>query len=934
LLDSLSLTLSPGTHLGPYEILAPLGAGGMGEVYRAKDSRLGRTVALKVLPEDFLDDEERKQRFEREARLLATLSHPGIAAIYSFEEISDSSSSSSRHILVMELVEGEDLAQRLANGPLPLEESLSYARQIAEALEAAHEKGVVHRDLKPANIKVTPDGRVKLLDFGLAKIFEGDAAGGSAPSVTHSPTLTARATAAGMILGTAAYMSPEQARGKPLDKRTDVWAFGCVLFEMLTGKRAFEGETVSDTLAAVLLKEPDWSALPEQTPGKIRDLLRKCLRREAKQRLHDIADARLEVEELTAASASSFSGSLGSSGSSGSSFSSPFEEKTPGPSPAGGRSAAATSARGSKKSLFLSWAVAAAFAAAAGALALRAPAPRREMPLVQLELRVPEGVTLGSSMALSPDGRRIAFAASDEKDVERLYVRTLDSVGAQPLAGTEGARFPFWSPDGTAIAFFTADRLARVNAAGGPALTICPVVDGRGGTWSPRGVIVFAPGVRMPLHRVSATGGIPVPVSVFGPKDYTHRWPQILPDGAHFIYLCLSEDAGRAGLRVASLDGTEDVFLASTRGRAVYDAGRLLYVRETGLYAQPFDPGRRKLSGEPALVVDGIVVEGENGWTGLAAFTAAGDGTLVYRRRANPRQNLTWFDRAGKALGTVGETNALAEPFWFADRRRIGITVTDPRTELQDLWQVDLTRGAWTRLTFGPRTNSTGISSPDGRFLYFSSNRAERMGLFRRPLDGSGGDESLLATTLDNYGDFISPDGASLVYEVTTGTGRQELWRLPLAGERKPALLLAIPKAAAVHSSGSPDGKFFAYASDETGRAEVYVQRFPPSGGKWQISTGGGDQPLWRQDGQEIYFLSTDRKLMAVDISLKGEVAVGIPKLLFPIRVSQNGISDLRTQYLNAPDGKRFLVLANADDRQDHPAVVVLNWPAMVGQTK
>jgi Tol biopolymer transport system component len=333
-------------------------------------------------------------------------------------------------------------------------------------------------------------------------------------------------------------------------------------------------------------------------------------------------------------------------------------------------------------------------------------------------------------------------------------------------------------------------------------------------------------------------------------------------------------------------------------------------------------------------VVDGIVVEGENGWTGLAAFTAAGDGTLVYRRRANPRQKLTWFDRTGKSLGTVGETNVLAEPFWFADGKRLGVTVTDPRTDLPDLWQLDLARGAWTRLTFGPRANNTGMASPDGKFLYFSSNRAERMCLFRRPLDGSGEDEPLIATTLDNYGDFISPDGASLVYEIPSRTGRQELWRLPLTGERKPVLLLGMPRAAVAHSSPSPDGTFFAYASDEAGRSEVYVQRFPPSGGKWQISTAGGDQPLWREDGQEIYFLAADRKLMAADISLKGDVVVGIPRVLFPIHVSPNGISDLRTQYINAPDGKRFLVLANADDRQDQPAVVVLNWPAMMGQTK
>jgi Tol biopolymer transport system component len=548
---------------------------------------------------------------------------------------------------------------------------------------------------------------------------------------------------------------------------------------------------------------------------------------------------------------------------------------------------------------------------------------------VQFEVRVPEGASFGNSMAVSPDGRRLAFVASDEKDIERVYVRSFDSVGVQPLPGTEAARFPFWSPDGTAIAFFTGDRLARVSAAGGPTQTICPVTDGRGGTWLPRGVIVFSTGIRTALHRVSATGGVPLPATTFGPKDYTHRWPRVLPDGAHFLYLCLSDEPTRTGIRVASLDSTDDAFVVSTRGWAAYDAGRLLYVRESSLYSQPFDAGRRRLSGEPGLVVDGIVAEGESGWTGLAAFAAGGDGTLVYRRRASSRQRLTWFDRAGKSVGTVGDPAVMFEPFWFPGAQRLGIAVTDKRTDLPDLWQVDLVRGTWTRLTFGPKANNTGMASPDGKFLYFSSNRQGRMGLFRRPMDGSGGDEPVLGTSLDNYGDFISPDGGWLVYESPNESGRSDLWRLPLVGERKPVHLLGTPQAFTAHASPSPDSAFFAYASDETGRAEVYVQRFPPSGGKWQISKDGGDQPLWRADGRELYFLSSDRKLMAVELSLKGDVEVGVPKVLFPVRVPQNGISDNRSQYLPAPDGSRFLVLASADDRQDQPAVVVLNWPAI-----
>jgi Tol biopolymer transport system component len=854
----------------------------MGEVYRAKDTRVDRTVALKVLPEEFFEDEDRRARFGREARTLASLNHPGIAILFAFEEVSG------RHLLAMELVEGDGLESKIASGPLPLEESLSYAKQIAEALEAAHEKGVIHRDLKPANVKVTPEGRVKLLDFGLAKIFEGDGGTGSSPSITHSPTLTARATAAGMILGTAAYMSPEQARGKPVDKRTDVWAFGCVLFEMLTGKRAFEGETVSDTLAAILKEDPNWAALPEQTPAPVRKILRRCLQRDARLRLHDIADARLDLEELGA--------SVSASGHM------PFEENAAAPGPTVGRSASEASARGSRNSLYLSWAIAAACAAAAGVfgvLALRARAPRRDAPVMQFEVRPPEGASFGNSMALSPDGRRLAFVATDEKDVDRLYVRSFDALGALPFSGTEGARFPFWSPDGKVLAFFMGDRLVRVSAGGGPPQTICTAADGRGGTWSPRDVIVFAPGTRLPLHRVSASGGVSAPLTALGAGDYTHRWPKFLPDGVHFVYLCLSNEDGRAGVHVGSLDSPEDTFVVPTRGRADYDAGRLLYVRENTLFSQPFDEGRHKLSGEPTLIVDGIIPEGDSGWTGLAAFSGAANGTLVYRRRANVRQKLTWFDRNGKSLGTVGDPAVMAEPFWFPGAQRLGLAVSDRRTDLADLWQVDLTRGTWTRLTFGPKANNTGFVSQDGKWLYFSSAGEGRQGLHRRLLDGSGGDE---------------------------------LWRLPLAGERKPVLLLAGTQSSVAHASASPDGRFFAYTSDETGRSEVYLQRFPPSGGKWQISKDGGDQTLWRADGRELFFVSPDRKLMAVDLSLQGDVRAGGPKPLFSLRVPPNGISDNRSQYLPAPDGNRFLVLVSTDERQDQPAVVVLNWPAMGGQ--
>ena len=424
------MTLAPGARVGPYEILAPIGAGGMGEVYRAKDTRVDRTVALKVLPEEFFEDGERRARFEREARLLASLNHPGIATLYSFEELSG------RHVLSMELVEGDGLDERIAAGPLPLEESLSFAKQIAEALESAHEKGIVHRDLKPANVKVTHDGRVKLLDFGLAKIFEGDSGPGSSPAITKSPTLTARATAAGVILGTAAYMSPEQARGKPVDKRTDVWAFGCVLFEMLTGKRAFEGETVSDTLVSILSKEPDWAALPAGTPEKVKEILRKCLKRDAKLRLRDIGDARLDLEELSTAAGSSSSGRL------------PFEENPASSGATTDRSASANRERGSKTALYLSWGIAAACAAAAGALALRARAPQAAPSIRAQILLSPEELLdgVGAAVVVSPDGTRLAYVTRGPHP--RLFLRPLDRLQPVEVPESDGAVSPFFSPDG------------------------------------------------------------------------------------------------------------------------------------------------------------------------------------------------------------------------------------------------------------------------------------------------------------------------------------------------------------------------------------------------------------------------------------------------------------------------------------------------------
>ncbi|MGA7991090.1 MAG: protein kinase [Thermoanaerobaculia bacterium] len=623
------MTLSPGSRLGPYEVLAPIGAGGMGEVYRAKDARVDRAVALKVLPEEFFEDEERRARFGREAKLLASLNHPGIAVLYSFEEIPGSSPSSSRHLLAMELVEGEDLAQRISPGPLPLEESLSYAKQIAEALEAAHEKGIVHRDLKPANVKVAEHGRVKLLDFGLAKMFEGDGGPGSSPSVTHSPTLTARATAAGVILGTAAYMSPEQARGKPLDKRTDVWAFGCVLYEMLTGKRAFDGETVSDTLVSVLSKEPDYAALPEQTPAAVRKILRRCMQRDARLRLRDIGDARLDLEEP---------GAPGASGT----FT--FEENAAAPDPSVGRNASAMSTRGSKRFLYLSWAIAAAFAAAAGAA------------WVDREGRVTPIADQATSVvdpSLSPDGTRVVL---EDKDSSLWVVDLRRGTRGRLTLDHEGANaYPVWSRDGSRV-FFASNRsgdwdLYDVSAGGGPARRL---LARRGNQFpaseAPDGTLLFmerAKGSAADLWALSPDGTVaPFLVSPASKVD-----AQFSPDGRAVAYV--SDETGREEIYVRRLARPGDVVALSTEGgkepRWSPDGKEIFYRRGDSFFAATLASTGPLAVGDSKKLFEIRAASGRSQLHG--GYSVSPDGrrflVLLLDRRAIPTQInvvLNWFE--------------------------------------------------------------------------------------------------------------------------------------------------------------------------------------------------------------------------------------------------------------------------------------------------
>ncbi|MCM3875676.1 MAG: serine/threonine-protein kinase [Thermoanaerobaculia bacterium] len=932
------MTLAPGIRLGPYEVLAPLGAGGMGEVYRAKDLRVDRAVALKVLPEEFFEGEERRQRFEREARMLASLNHPGIAVLYSFEE------SGGRHLLVMELVEGDGLDQKISSGSLSLEESVSLARQIAEALEAAHEKGVVHRDLKPANVKVTPEGRVKLLDFGLAKIFEGDAGAGSSAGVTHSPTLTARGTAAGVILGTAAYMSPEQARGKPVDKRTDVWAFGCVLFEMLTGKRAFEGETVTDVLAAILTKDPDWAALPGQTPAGVRKVLRRCLQRDARLRLRDIGDARLDLEEAQA-------GPQGTSASIGTGTFI-FEENPASPGPTVGRSAPASRERGSKKSLsvLLPWAVAAAFAAAAGALALRARAPQAPAPpSLTASLLPPEGWTfdlLGGPPVLSPDGSRLAFVVTDGKK-NQLCVRSLATGEALLLSGSEGVRNPFWSHDGRMIGFMgQLTGLAAIPSSGGAVEFIAASGPGRGGNWGPDGTILYSPALLNAIFRVTPgqKGRVAVTTVDEARGESSHQWPEFLPDGKHFLFIVQRVDRetrrNESELYLQALGSKDRKLLVKAASRAMVVPGHLLYTWNGSLMAQPFDAGRLETIGDPFVVVPRVqyLVDG-----GTGIFTASAGGLLVYAAGGTiGNSRLTVYDRSGKALRTVGEVGNYWTPRVSPDGRIVVSEAIDSVSSNRDIWTFDAVGAEQpVRRTFDPGEDYTPVFSPDGKRFAFGSFRKGAWFIFEKTLAG-GDEERLIARAapsgpapapspadafLGPGSKFLTdwtPDGRSIVFNGSTAEMADDIWLLS-AAEGRAREFLRTP-ASERDAAFSRDGLWVAYMSNETGRQEVYVRPASGAGGKWQISAGGGSQPRWSRDGRELFYLAEGFRLTAVSVKTGSAFEKGTPHELFTLQSRRTNIP----QYDPFPDGQRFVVNTVVTEKASTPLTLVQNWTARV----
>jgi serine/threonine-protein kinase len=838
------MSLTTGTRIGSYEVVSAIGAGGMGEVYRARDTKLNRDVALKILPAEFAADPDRLARFKREAQVLASLNHPNIAAIYGLE---GQDGREGPLALVLELVEGPTLADRIAQGPLPIDDALPIAKQIAEALEAAHEQGIVHRDLKPANIKVRPNGTVKVLDFGLAKAFEPASSG---IAVTNSPTITTPAmTMVGMILGTAAYMSPEQARGRLVDRRTDVWAFGCVLFEMLSGKRAFDGEDIAETIGAIIHKEPDWVALSSAAPPVVVNAIKRCLTKDPRQRIRDVGDVQLALDGV-------------------------FETELVRDS--------AASVRPRRSSRAAVWAGAAAVAAAGLAFALATWAPWRSRATpspVRLEVGIGADASVGadsgsSSIALSPDGTTLAFVTGVPR---LLYVRRLDQLRATPLAGTEGARGPFFSPDGAWIAFFAPPKLKKVAVTGGAVVTLADVSADRGGSWIDPNVIVFAGVSQAALFRVSSEGGTAEPLTMLSGRELTHRWPQILPGGKAVLY---TRHTNLVGFNEAEIvaqplpNGAPKVVQRGAYAGTYLPSGHIVYVRDRTLFAAPFDLNRLELTGPPVPAIEGLASRASGG---SAQFAVASNGTLVYLPESTSTNELPlqWMDHNGKTtpLRTAAAdwSNVVVSP----DGRRLAMDISDGRQT--DIYVYDVARDTPTRLTFGPGNSQKPVWSPDGQRIVFAkrSDKSE-LNLFWQRADGTGEAQQLTDTTFNQSAWSFHPSGKFLALHQFTPPNGDDILIVPIEGDQasgwKPGKPLPFLHAAYSERAPmfSPDGHWVAYQSTESGRDEVYVTRFPGPSGKWQISNGGGITPTWSQARKELFFAS-GTQIMVAPYTVEGD---------------------------------------------------------------
>ena len=890
-----------GHTIGPYRLQSLIGAGGMGEVYRARDTRLGRDVAIKILSQRFAAEPDRLARFEREARVLASLNHPNIATIHGIED------GGGVRALVMELVEGRTLADRLMRGAIPAPEALAVARQLADALDAAHDKGIIHRDLKPANISISSTGVVKVLDFGLAKAVRG----ASGADLSRAPTITLDATREGLIVGTAAYMSPEQARGQSVDKRTDIWAFGCVLYEMLTGHAAFARETISDTIAAILNNEPDWRAISSRAPSAVGKLLRRCLIKEPTQRLRDIGDARLEIDEILAGFSASSS--------------------------AGSETVPAGQGRTSSVGRWVAIGAALILAGLVGAGAARffiggGSSPERPAQFT-LSFAGKMADVAGTTVPMpSSDGRYFVFAATKEAGTTSLWIRPLDSAEARPLPGTDGGQTPIWSPDGRSVAYYADGKLKKIRVDGGQPQTIATLRGFQQAAWGSAGEIIFRPSNREPLFRISASGGMPAPLTQLNAAlgENSHRGPTFLPDGRRFLFTSRSTAPENNALYIGSLDSSEVRRIMSLASKAVYVASRnggpgtLIYYRDGGLEAHAFDPDRGELIGEPQPII-GDVQYNAAGIT--AFFEVSADGRVIVVRPAGAGDlQLTWFERTGDQTGTLGGPGDILQPRLSAQGDRVAFTRPDAQNGNRDVWTITVPRGGATRLTVDPSNDWHAVWSSDGKRIAFASDRdgaVER--LFVKPSNDAGGADSAMGVATGALSDW-SRDGRWIALGSPVS-----IVSASIDGQAFRFLATPFWNGSARFS---PDSKWIAYTSNETGRYEVFVRPFAgapaTAEGSIRISDSGGDYPVWRSDGQELYYMSEDLTIYAVATTdLHANGIAPSPQALF--RACPETAPFLRPMRgtpwghpFDTLDGKTFLV--NCQANPSGQFVVLMNW--------
>jgi eukaryotic-like serine/threonine-protein kinase len=871
------MSLQPGARLGAYEIVAAIGAGGMGEVYRARDTNLERDVAVKILPEAVAADVERLARLEREARVLASLNHPNIAAIYGLERMGGATA------LVMELAPGDTLAARLARGRVPADEAVPIALQITRALEAAHEKGIIHRDLKPANVVVSPDGKVKVLDFGLAKLADGSAAAGAdAANLSLSPTIPHAGTMAGVLLGTAAYMSPEQARGKAVDKRTDIWAFGCVLFEMLAGRQAFPGETLTDIVAAVVKNEPDWTTLPPDAPAAARSVLARCLRKDPAQRLHDVADARIELERA-------------------------FDDPLPRIARGG------TAARAAAIPWILVTVLAIALAGSWLAFRRTAVGP---LPVMRLELNMPAGVEAATTntpnIAISPDGTRLAYTGG-VSGLRRVYIRRLDQYEETVLRGTETVNACAFSPDGKTIAFITSDRtLKKVSIADGLVSTIAPEVDYQAGgvDWGADDRITF---VRLGnLWQVPASGGTAKQLTTpDADKNGFHSHPFVLPSGKAILFASVS-GGDRTSTRIEALSvetGRRRTIVEAGGAPAYSRSGHLIFFRGGALLAAPFDPERVEVTGPTFAVLDDLSLDQLG--NPMIAFSSV--GMLAYVPSANATKRLVWVSRRGVEEPITDRSRPYQNPRISPDQQRIVVEIAGG-----DLWLHDSARSTFTRLTTGETAGNTfAVWTPDGRRIVFRT----LTGIRTIDADGGGTSKMVAGTSVTDIPSTISPDGQTLAFIRQVSSSGGDIYVMSLATDSQPHAVVKTPG----YDGGaqfSPDGRWMAYVTNESGQFEVYVRPYPEPDRKIQVSTNGGTHPKWNANGKELFYRSGN-KMMAVDVSLSRDLTLSQPRVLFEQRYVFGSAQTIPNYDVSA-DGQRFLMVK--DDSASGRLNIVLNW--------